>query len=1386
MTAGTTNTGLDEAVDIILNDYGLTSRISGADLREGAAAADGMNGHIVAAIRATGVANDGTLTTSDVYTLNSYIRGHNLASWTALHGDDEGDAETGFHQVQGDGAAARLFGQAAVDTILDSLYHLGFEIDGGRFVNEDGNANASVEDVAYWLSELLEAELAAGTLASDRADPQVHGTTGTGLDLVTETIVDDPGLNANISQHQINVGAAAADAMNALIVEGIRAAGIADDGDITAIDLIDLNHWIKIHHQAEWIALHGDDEDGKETGLHLVQGDGGRSYLYGHEAVDTVADGLYHLGFDIQWGRFLNEDGNANALVSQVAEWLTLLLQNDLADGRLDSGHAAVDAASLLDDVAYRRAATVTDDGSSGAVDVGRQGELRLAKGTIALTFTANAPDDGDYHVLFSKDGSSNAAGDVTAFVHNGHLTVLLQDGKADHWLEIDDYAIEAGQSYDFAMSFGPGGLQIYLNGEKVAAEYDLKTGLAGNNRSLVIGGGAWGRDSSHPDAIWHHLDGTVSGLTVYDRALTRKEVQAISSSGPLPQIHAGDPVRDGAQPAVLAGTGLVGEVYDRTGNFGSIDDLIAQTVTDTAAHQFTASRIDFGGNGESDSLGEFLDDAGALTGGGANTPMTTIGLHLQSCIWIGPGTHLVTVRSDDGYLLSLGGNVISSYARDRGFESTSQQITLSGGLYAIDLYYYQNLGADGLRLEIDGKVVTADAFFATPDDYDAALAANGEMPPGGIDQSYDGPVGTTGTGLDALIQVIGEDEGLARSISHGQLLEGAKAADDINKMIVEAIDATGAWDDEHLTVSEVYDLSDYIRTHYKAAFIVAHGNDENGVETAFHLLQGDGGTSYLFGEDAVDTVLDGIYHIGFQTIGDRFANEDGNANARVETVAYWLNELLSADPFGSPGSGPGSGVGSADHPNVVEDKALNTRLASGALNLTLTGTAGNGKGNALANRLAGNDYANSLDGGDGNDLLVGNGGADSLIGGRGVDTMRGGEGDDSYFVDTKADTIVETASNSGGRDSIFSEGGLSRYALTSGLEDLTYLGNADFDATGNQAANLMVTGEGDDALDGAGGNDELHAGGGSDRLVGGAGNDHLNGGKGTDRMLGGTGNDGYVVDHKNDVVVEASGEGNDSVFSAISYTLGATLENLVLVGGGNFEARGNALDNDLFGNLGRNLLDGRGGVDRMEGEGGNDTYIVDNAGDRVIEKEAGGHDLVRASVSVSLGRYVEDAVLLGSANLSATGSAADNTLQGNTGRNVLVGLGGEDELRGREGDDLLLGGGGADSLTGGDGADKFVFAELSQSTPGNRDVILDFSRAEGDKIDLRGIDAVEAGANSAFHWVRALSGHKGELAVSALGARRLVEGDVDGDGVADFALLVANTDQLQQRDFLM
>jgi Ca2+-binding RTX toxin-like protein len=227
--------------------------------------------------------------------------------------------------------------------------------------------------------------------------------------------------------------------------------------------------------------------------------------------------------------------------------------------------------------------------------------------------------------------------------------------------------------------------------------------------------------------------------------------------------------------------------------------------------------------------------------------------------------------------------------------------------------------------------------------------------------------------------------------------------------------------------------------------------------------------------------------------------------------------------------------------------------------------------------------------------------------------------------------------------------------------------------------------------------------------------------------MIGGIGDDIYVVDSVGDTVVEAPGEGIDTVLASISWELlgnkGDNVEHLELLGSNAINGTGNALGNTIRGNGGSNILDGRGGNDFLIGGGGNDQlfggagndrldggigddsmiggigddiYVVDSVGDTVVEEAGAGIDTVLASVSWELignkGDNVEHLELLGSNAINGTGNALGNTIRGNGGSNILDGRGGNDFLIGGNGDDQLRGGIGNDRLDGGTGSDGFLF----------------------------------------------------------------------------------------------
>ena len=303
-------------------------------------------------------------------------------------------------------------------------------------------------------------------------------------------------------------------------------------------------------------------------------------------------------------------------------------------------------------------------------------------------------------------------------------------------------------------------------------------------------------------------------------------------------------------------------------------------------------------------------------------------------------------------------------------------------------------------------------------------------------------------------------------------------------------------------------------------------------------------------------------------------------------------------------------------------------------------------------------------------------------------------------------------------------------------------------------------------------GNDKLTGNAAANTLTSGAGNDVIDGGAGADKMIGGAGNDTYYIDSSGDRVTELAGGGTDTAISSVSVDFGVVkLENLQLTGTANLFGKGNELNNVLTGNAGNNVLDGRGGADRLIGGRGDDTYYLDNSGDRVVELAGQGVDTAISSVSVDFGVVkLDNLQLTGAADAYGYGNELANALSGNTGANMLEGRGG------------------ADRLTGGAGADRFVFKNVADSAGASRDTIVDFTSGS-DKIDLSGIDARSGTTgNDAFAFIGAgaFTGVAGQLRYVAGANSTEVLGDVNGDGVADFSILLANKATPVASDFIL
>ena len=291
----------------------------------------------------------------------------------------------------------------------------------------------------------------------------------------------------------------------------------------------------------------------------------------------------------------------------------------------------------------------------------------------------------------------------------------------------------------------------------------------------------------------------------------------------------------------------------------------------------------------------------------------------------------------------------------------------------------------------------------------------------------------------------------------------------------------------------------------------------------------------------------------------------------------------------------------------------------------------------------------------------------------------------------------------------------------------------------GTPGEDTIKGGLGADLLTGLGGNDVLYGFDGNDNLKGGDGNDVLFGGTGDDVMTGGKGDDTYDVDDVSgtdvDQIIEQTGEGIDTVVlkDPSRYTLAANVENFVAFTE-NFSL---VTANNL-----RNRMSGSSGVDRFEGLGGADTLF---------------------------------------------GNGGDDELDGGAGNDQLYGGDGNDSLFGDVGSDLLVGGKGIDHYVTWGEPDTVVMSSVADIGKGlttlTRESISRFD--SGDHIiDLSAIDANGSAPLSGtfiFIGLRQFTERAGQLrwerhdVAGTTGDYILVEGDVTGDGVADFRFQLDN-----------
>lgn len=423
-----------------------------------------------------------------------------------------------------------------------------------------------------------------------------------------------------------------------------------------------------------------------------------------------------------------------------------------------------------------------------------------------------------------------------------------------------------------------------------------------------------------------------------------------------------------------VAGGGLLGEVYDSNADLSHLSDIDALIDSNEPDGTFTATQIHYSGG---NTIGRFLGHDGASLTGGADATAQTFAIKLTGYIKLDAGSHSFDVRTDDGFRLTINGDVVSAYDTVRGAESSLSTFEADrDGFYEVALVYWENGADQVLDVELNGAVLGGDILFS-------------EVPPG-YARGEDGIYTQVGTdvefplNINAVLNDLDGSESLAVSV-HG-LPNGASLSAGVTNP------------DGTVTLSESQ-LGNLILT----VPIDAGDFDLEVVATSTESFNGDvATTTKTLSVDVpeITTVStqgsDILDFSGFKALGDANGVLDAKAG---DDVIKLDSEMSNVSDLSVLDGGAGTDTIQGTSSDDVFD-------FSGGLRIENIEAVQGGDGNDV---VTGGISDDNFFGDGGNDALFGGGGADRLSGGEGLDRLSGGTGADIFVIeDGGLDTIAD------------------------------------------------------------------------------------------------------------------------------------------------------------------------------------------------------------------------------------------------------------------------------------------------------------------------------------------------------------------------------------------
>ena len=176
-------------------------------------------------------------------------------------------------------------------------------------------------------------------------------------------------------------------------------------------------------------------------------------------------------------------------------------------------------------------------------IEIAHHAGLELEEGTVTLHFVADRVSGR--HTLFSKDASGQEiGGHLTAFVHEGRVAVRFQSIEESVWATTRKGSVKAGERHHLAVTFGPSGYRLYLDGHIVFLNAAFTQAINLNMENLAIAANTWARKKDrHPFATQDNLDGRIENFTIYRSQLSQRKISELASQVPKTEEPPTDPI---------------------------------------------------------------------------------------------------------------------------------------------------------------------------------------------------------------------------------------------------------------------------------------------------------------------------------------------------------------------------------------------------------------------------------------------------------------------------------------------------------------------------------------------------------------------------------------------------------------------------------------------------------------------------------------------------------------------------------------------------------------------------------------------------------------------------------------------------------------------------